>query len=137
MKFLVIFFVLMLIFGCGFVGIKVIEYMVKFSYYLIFYWDFDFYVFEKYVVEMILVEFDKMKCGVEIFFGVYFMMIGLYVLYMLIGMGFIVWLLWYVVKGCYNCDYYNLIECFGFYWYFVDLVWIFFFLLFYLFGCNI
>jgi cytochrome c oxidase subunit 3 len=61
-------------------------------------------------------------------------MTGLHALHMIIGGGLILWLLPSCVRGKYTADYYHPIECFGLYWHFVDIVWIFLFPLLYLLG---
>lgn len=134
---LVLFMILTLLLGGVFVGIKYIEYSAKFEHHLIPYWDFDFHIPDAYAAEMTTAEKEATQRGAEIFFAVYFVMTGLHALHMLIGMGLIVWLLYHAVKGRYGRDYHNPIECFGLYWHFVDLVWIFLFPLLYLLGRNI
>jgi cytochrome c oxidase subunit 3 len=61
-------------------------------------------------------------------------MTGLHALHMIIGAGLILWLLPKCIKGRYTADYHHPIECFGLYWHFVDIVWIFLFPLLYLIG---
>lgn len=68
------------------------------------------------------------------FFVVYFFMTGLHAFHIIIGMGYIVWLLIKARQGAYNSEFYTPIEMFGLYWHFVDIVWIFLFPLLYLLG---
>ncbi len=66
------------------------------------------------------------------FFFLYFTMTGMHALHMVIGFGLIFWLLalvWIDKIDKYN---YLKIEFFGFYWHFVDIVWVFLFPFFYL-----
>ena len=72
--------------------------------------------------------------GAEMFFSLYFAMTGLHASHMVVGMGLILWLLVPAWKGRFSGEYYNPIECFGLYWHFVDIVWIFLFPLLYLIG---
>jgi len=70
----------------------------------------------------------------EIFYSLYFAMTGLHATHMIVGAGIILWLLPACMKGRYSGDYHHPIECFGLYWHFVDIVWIFLFPLLYLLG---
>jgi len=70
--------------------------------------------------------------GEVLFFGLYFMMTGLHALHIIIGMGFIGFILAYVVKGKQSHDNFALLENSGLYWHLVDLIWIYLFPLFYL-----
>lgn len=69
-----------------------------------------------------------------LFFSVYFMMTGLHGVHVLIGMGLITWLMLRARRGDFEGGYYTPVELVGFYWHFVDLVWIFLFPLLYLVG---
>ncbi len=69
-----------------------------------------------------------------LFFSLYFMMTGLHGIHVLIGMGVIAWLLRRTIRGDFNSHYYTPVELVGFYWHFVDLVWIYLFPLLYLVG---
>jgi cytochrome c oxidase subunit 3 len=77
---------------------------------------------------------DKFRDKVRIFFYLYFVMTGLHALHMIVGLGLMTWLLWTAWKGYYNHDYYMPVEMSGLYWHFVDIVWIFLFPLLYLLG---
>lgn len=65
--------------------------------------------------------------GAQIFFGLYFGLTGLHALHMVIGMAFIALLMFKVNRGRYVDGDYMPVECFGLYWHFVDIVWIFLF----------
>ena len=69
-----------------------------------------------------------------LFFSLYFMMTGLHGIHVLIGMGLISWILKRTIKGELSSHYYTPTELVGFYWHFVDLVWIYLFPLLYLVG---
>jgi cytochrome c oxidase subunit 3 len=68
----------------------------------------------------------------DLFFSLYFMMTGLHGIHVVIGMCLIAWMLKKVVKKEMGPNYYTPIELVGFYWHFVDLVWIYLFPLLYL-----
>ena len=70
----------------------------------------------------------------QLFFSLYFMMTGLHGIHVLIGMGVIAWVLRRTLRGDFSPHYYTPIELVGFYWHFVDLVWIYLFPLLYLVG---
>jgi cytochrome c oxidase subunit 3 len=70
----------------------------------------------------------------ELFFSLYFAMTGMHALHMVIGVGILAWILKRAKAGEFGSHYYNPVECFGLYWHFVDIVWIFLFPLLYLIG---
>jgi cytochrome c oxidase subunit 3 len=67
-----------------------------------------------------------------IYFGVYFAMTGMHALHMIIGLGIMCFLVYFAYKGHYTPEHYTMIENFGLYWHFVDIIWIFLFPLLYL-----
>ncbi len=69
-----------------------------------------------------------------LFFSLYFMTTGLHMLHVLIGMGLLIWILRRTWSGELSSGYCTPTELVGFYWHFVDLVWIFLFPLLYLVG---
>jgi cytochrome c oxidase subunit 3 len=70
----------------------------------------------------------------DLFFSLYFMMTGLHGIHVVIGMGLISWILKRTLRGELGPHYYTPTELVGFYWHFVDLVWIYLFPLLYLVG---
>jgi len=70
----------------------------------------------------------------ELFFSLYFAMTGMHALHMIIGVGVLIWIFKRARSGEFGSDYYNPVECFGLYWHFVDIVWIFLFPMLYLIG---
>lgn len=70
----------------------------------------------------------------HLFFSFYFVMTGLHGLHVIIGMGLIAWVLKRTMRGEFGPHYYTPVEMVGFYWHFVDLVWIYLFPLLYLVG---
>ena len=70
--------------------------------------------------------------GVEMFMVFYFGLTGLHALHMIIGAGLLIWMMWRAHRGDFGPEYYGPVEVMGLYWHFVDIVWIFLFLLLYL-----
>jgi len=110
-----------LFFGFVFLGIKYIEYSDKWEHFLIpgIRWS----------------QADWMSEGGrhQLFFVLYFIMTGMHALHMVIGIAILIVLMWMATKNRRFCkgDYMP-IELFGFYWHFVDIVWVFLFPLLYL-----
>lgn len=69
-----------------------------------------------------------------IFFSLYFMMTGLHGFHVLVGMGVIFWIWLRNRSGEISPQFFTPVELTGFYWHFVDLVWIYLFPLLYLIG---
>ncbi|MGE4170468.1 MAG: cytochrome c oxidase subunit 3 family protein [Candidatus Margulisiibacteriota bacterium] len=108
-----------LLFACGFMCVKYIEYAAKFHHG---YLPPHFFHGEGHFATM------------PIFFGLYFMMTGLHGVHVLIGIGLIAWLIIRSLRGEFHADYYTPVEMVGLYWHLVDLIWIFLFPLLYLIG---
>lgn len=70
----------------------------------------------------------------DLFFSLYFCMTGLHGVHVVIGMGLMVWLLVKTLRNQFSPYYYTPVELVGFYWHFVDLIWIYLFPLLYLVG---
>ena len=70
----------------------------------------------------------------RIFFSLYFGMTGLHALHMVVGIAILLCLLKPAWEGKYTPENHNMIEGFGLYWHFVDIIWIFLFPLLYLMG---
>jgi cytochrome c oxidase subunit 3 len=122
-KAIVGFLLLTMLLGGVFLGIKVYEYGHKFEDDLVpgpdFHWE------------------GPHARAAEIFYSLYFGMTGLHAAHMVIGIGVLVVLLFPSWKGRYGPAYNTPIECFGLYWHFVDIVWIFLFPLLYLIGLHV
>lgn len=69
-----------------------------------------------------------------LFFSLYFVMTGLHGVHVLVGMGLIAWLIKRTMAKEFSPYFYTPVELVGFYWHFVDLVWIYLFPLLYLVG---
>ena len=70
----------------------------------------------------------------QLYFFFYFAMTGLHAIHMIIGMGFLFWLVIRARKHSFTPHYFAPVEVVGLYWHFVDIVWIFLFPLLYLIG---
>ncbi len=70
--------------------------------------------------------------GLNIFFGLYYVITGLHGLHVIIGMILLAVTLALVIKGRVHQHRFQLLENAGLYWHLVDLIWIFVFPLFYL-----
>ncbi|HET9743893.1 MAG TPA: cytochrome c oxidase subunit 3 family protein [Terriglobales bacterium] len=68
----------------------------------------------------------------SIYFSLYFLMTGMHALHMCIGVGILLALIWKAYRGAFPPHHYTMIENFGLYWHFVDIIWIFLFPLLYL-----
>ncbi len=68
----------------------------------------------------------------QMFFVVYFIMTGMHALHIVIGILVGAWFTVMSYRGAYGKHRFLPIEFFGFYWHFVDVVWVFLFPLFYL-----
>lgn len=83
-----------------------------------------------------IITFDELppleKPRVHHFFQIYYLMTGLHVLHVLIGMSLIAWILVRACKGHFSIVYNVPVDIVGLYWHLVDLIWIFLFPLLYL-----
>lgn len=70
--------------------------------------------------------------GVNIFFGLYYVITGLHGLHVIIGMTLLSISLAFILNGRVNEDRFSMLENAGLYWHLVDMIWIFVFPLFYL-----
>jgi cytochrome c oxidase subunit 3 len=138
----IFFLVLTMIFGATFLGIKAVEYHQKYVDNLIPGRLIPGHPFNPAVQEE-GTRLDEHKLHmvpgatvkqVELFYWIYFAMTGMHALHMIIGLGIMVVLLIFSVRGRYGPEYHNPIEISGLYWHFVDIVWIFLFPLLYLLG---
>jgi cytochrome c oxidase subunit 3 len=129
-KLILLFLVATLLLGGIFLGIKGIEYYSKYKEHHVPGANFDFN-FERAEHHEPLAPADVAQ-QTSIFFALYFAMTGMHALHMIIGAGILIFLLYRVYNGAYPPHHYTMIENFGLYWHFVDIVWIFLFPLLYL-----
>jgi cytochrome c oxidase subunit 3 len=113
-----------LILGVAFLGVKYIEYGAKFEHHLFPGKNFHF--------SGVGVVGSPTQGQLELFFILYFIMTGMHALHMIIGVGLLIWLMVLTKLGHFHPKKYMKVELFGFYWHFVDIVWVFLFPLLYL-----
>lgn len=109
-----------LVFGFGFLCIKVIEYTDKWNSHLIpgIRWEDASWMSD--------------PVHTQLFFVFYFILTGLHAIHMIIGIGILLVWMFNAWRGWYVTGDYMPVELFGFYWHFVDIVWIYLFPLLYL-----
>jgi cytochrome c oxidase subunit III len=129
-KLLVAWLVATLALGTIFLGVKAKEYYDKYTEHHIPGATFDF-------------NYDRAEKGeppvpedvarqTSIFFALYFAMTGMHATHMIIGAGILLFLIYRSYHGAYPPTHYTMVENFGLYWHFVDIIWIFLFPLLYL-----
>jgi cytochrome c oxidase subunit 3 len=140
-----VFLILTILLGLTFLGIKAVEYKDKYDSRLIPGHVVPSRPFDPEVQEhgqphdkhkLVLLN-NASKKNVEMFFWIYFAMTGMHAVHMIIGVGIMLIILFWSIKGKYGPDYYNPVEITGLYWHFVDIVWIFLFPLLYLLGRHV
>ena len=157
---LVVALTITLLCGCGFMGVKYVEYSRKWQHGMVpgqdrIAWFFrldwlrgeqaaPFRGFEpdaEYVREHLAAHGVKDLSDEELlkraknlypFFGCYFGMTALHGLHVLVGMGAITWVLLRASKGHFGPNYFGPVDFVGLYWHLVDLIWIYLFPLLYL-----
>lgn len=114
--------------GLVFVVVKYFEYKAKWEHHLV-----PGPYFDYHPAAAIGDHFAGVDPGqVQLFFCLYFVMTGMHALHMIIGAGLLIWLLWLGYTGHFGPHRYMKVELFGFYWHFVDIVWVFLFPMLYL-----
>ncbi|HEY4661132.1 MAG TPA: cytochrome c oxidase subunit 3 family protein [Terriglobales bacterium] len=129
-KLLILFLVATLALGGVFLGIKAVEYHDKYVEHHIPGPNFDFN-YERAENHEEMAPAD-VAAQTSIFFALYFAMTGMHALHMIIGVGILLVLIWRAHHGAYPPHHYTMVENFGLYWHFVDIIWIFLFPLLYL-----
>ena len=117
-KLIVLFLLLTILMGIGFLGIKAVEYHEHYA---------DGAV-PGSLFHLAVADAEH----VQMFFFLYFTMTGLHALHMLIGVCLVGTIAYFAWRGKYGPHYYNPVEISGLYWHFVDIVWIFLYPLLYL-----
>ncbi len=117
-KLLVIFLIVTMLLGLGFLGLKGVEYYAH---------------WQDHEVPGANFRYAGVDpTHVELFFVLYFVMTGFHALHVLIGVCIIAVITWLAHKGRYTPLYHSPVENTGLYWHFVDIVWIFLYPLLYL-----
>ena len=129
-KLLVFWLVATLALGSVFLGIKGVEYHQKYVEHHIPGANFDFN-YDRAEKGEKLIPAD-VATQTSIFFALYFAMTGMHALHMIIGVGILIFLIYRASHGAYPPHHYTMVENFGLYWHFVDIIWIFLFPLLYL-----
>jgi len=129
-KLLMFFLVATLFLGTVFLCIKGKEYYDKWTEHHVPGANFDFN-YERAEKGEVLAPPD-VASQTSLFFSLYFAMTGMHALHMIIGVGILISLIVKVRQGAYPPHHYTMIENFGLYWHFVDIIWIFLFPLLYL-----
>lgn len=138
---LVGFLVTTLALGLVFLGIKVVEYEAKFEHHLVPGPSFHFEAHDaggsapehsNGVVDRV-----PQAGKVQLFFFIYFALTGVHALHMIIGIGALLFLIVFSLRGHYSPAWHSHIELTGLYWHFVDIAWIFIFPLLYLIGRHV
>jgi cytochrome c oxidase subunit 3 len=125
--------------GCGFLGIKFVEYKSK--------WEEGLMVARWFKPsEEALKSVEKFKADTAhlkskpediprnagIFFSIYFCMTGLHGIHVILGMSVIAWVMVRSARGQFSSEYFGPVDYVGLYWHLVDLIWIYLFPLLYL-----
>jgi len=144
-----LFLILTFTLGCGFLGIKYVEWSQKFYHHLVPGKSFNMsYCVDnpsscpdvspqkldrerEELVRAKQADPDLDSHG-QLYYSSYFGLTGLHALHMLVGTGLILWLLRQTVAGRFSAQYNTPVEIIGLYWHFVDIVWIYLFPLLYL-----
>jgi cytochrome c oxidase subunit 3 len=63
----------------------------------------------------------------KLFMLFYFVMTAIHATHMIIGIAVMLVLIWMAKRRKFSREYHNPVECFGLYWHFVDIVWVFLF----------
>lgn len=129
-KLLVFWLAATLFLGSVFLGIKAWEYYNKYTEHHIPGASFDFN-YGRAEEGKPLVPADVAR-QTSIFFALYFAMTGMHATHMIIGAGILIFLIYRAYHGAYPPHHYTMVENFGLYWHFVDIIWIFLFPLLYL-----
>jgi len=111
----------------GFLGLLFLA--LKFTEYFLHYQD--------HKVPGIWFESHKPEAGAEqLFFFFYFAMTGLHAIHLTIGLGLLTVMAIRTVMGRFNAEYHTPVSIVGLYWHFVDIVWTFLYIIFYLPGFH-
>ena len=138
-KGLVLCLTLTFILGLGFLGIKTIEYSEKIEKHHVpgFHYSLQSFVDPASDPEIYKEYHDKplaldMARHTELYFSLYFLMTGMHALHMIIGISILGFMIFRAKAGAYTTGHVTMVENFGLYWHFVDIIWIYLFALLYL-----
>ncbi len=139
-KGLIVCLIITLLCGCGFLGIKYVEYEHKWHEGLLWAKWFEpnshaenVEAHEEQQLNTPEVDRQEIARRVGVFFSIYFCMTGLHALHVIAGMAAIGWVLVRAIKGHFDHpEYFGPVDYVGLYWHLVDLIWIYLFPLLYL-----
>jgi cytochrome c oxidase subunit 3 len=137
----IIYLIVTMVLGLGFLGIKAVEYKTKYDDHLIPGQLIPGHPFGPEVAKHGDTDPEKLHlpAGVQVnhvqmFYWIYFAMTGMHALHMIIGEGIMMVILIMAWRRKFSPEYHAPVEITGLYWHFVDIVWIFLFPLLYLLG---
>ncbi len=120
---LVFFLLLTVLIGCVFLGIKFTEYYDH---------------FRDHKVPALWFHYAGASAGkVQMFFVFYFIMTGLHVVHLIVGLALLLWMAIRSLVGTFSSGYHTPILMTGVYWSFVDVIWVFLYAIFYVPGFHI
>jgi cytochrome c oxidase subunit III len=122
-RWLVLFLLITMFIGCLFVGIKLTEYYDH---------------FRDHKVPALWFHYAGSSAGkVQMFFVFYFIMTGLHVIHLLVGLGLLLVMVIRSLAGAFTPEYHTPILMTGVYWSFVDVIWVFLYAIFYVPGFHV
>jgi cytochrome c oxidase subunit 3 len=127
------FLIATIVLGTVFLGIKSVEYYIKFEHHLV--PGYNFHLEPEHMLapkEGFAEEGQIDPRQVAIFMSFYFGMTGLHALHMIIGIPIVAIIAWQAHRGRFGAEYFTPVEMIGLYWHFVDIVWVFLYPLLYL-----
>ncbi|HEX4750610.1 MAG TPA: cytochrome c oxidase subunit 3 [Bryobacteraceae bacterium] len=117
------FLILTMVIGAVFIGIKFTEYYLHWQDHKVPGFWFEYHGADARAVQM--------------FYVFYFILTGLHVVHMTIGIGILLVMLWRNLLGSFSATYHTPVDLAGVYWSFVDIIWIFLFAIFYIPGLHL
>ena len=125
---LIIYLVLTMALGAGFLGVKAIEYTEEYHEHLVPGWGFEVHEHDREAVER-----EGLNPGrYEMFFVLYFFMTGLHAIHLIIGVGLVGVMAYLSYHRWFSGGGATQIEVTGLYWHFIDIVWVFLYPMLYL-----
>jgi cytochrome c oxidase subunit 3 len=106
--------------------------ILAFAFFGVKYWEYSHKIHDGLLPGALFTNTELKDPKAPLFFSLYFVMTGLHGLHVAIGIGLIAWIMRRNARNEFNPVYYTPVEIVGFYWHFVDLVWIYLFPLMYL-----
>ncbi len=108
--------------GCLFIGIKLTEYVQH---------------FHEHKMPGIWYDNSARNARVQMFYVFYFILTGLHVIHLVIGIGLVLLMLVRSITRTFSAEYQTPVEMVGIYWSFVDVIWTFLYAIFYIPGLHL